>query len=100
MDAPRTAPVWRIVVGWCVIALLGFILVHSLIEGDVVWGKSVKVHYTRSRDPGVYWLTIAFQSLILGILTYSSLKIKPETKEPPKPDPTPRDWMGNPLDRN
>jgi hypothetical protein len=99
MNTARTAPLWRIVVGWCTIALLGLILIHGLIEGDVVWGKSVKVHYTRSRDPAAYWFTIAFQTFVLGFITHALLKTKPEIKEPPKPDLTPRDWMGNPVDR-
>lgn len=99
MPEPKTIPRWKIGLWIVMAALLLAWIGDSLIEGEVVMGKS-HTHYLRRENPGGYWFGIAFYSVILGILIHALLTSKPHPKKPPQPlDLTPRDWMGNPLDR-
>ena len=99
MDAPKTVSRWRIVLWGSFAAFYLWMLVHSLIVGEVVIPKSHD-HFQRSREPGGYWFGIAFYAAIAAFLIHCLLTTKPHPRQPPKPpDLTPRDWMGNPLDR-
>lgn len=99
IDDRKTAPLWRIVLGWGGAAIYGLLIILCLSQGYVVVGKHEKVQYTRSHEPAMYWLVIALYLLVFGIVIHSLVNTKPTVAAPTKPDLTPRDWMGNPLNR-
>lgn len=99
MSDPKTVSRWKIGLWIGMAGLLLGMVAYGLIEGEVVIGRHHD-HYLRSREPGGYWFGIAFYATLTGILIYSLLKAKPHPRTPRQPpDLTPRDWMGNPLDR-
>ncbi len=91
---------WRLIVAWVLVVVLAAIWISFFADGYVVAGRS-KIHYTRSADPVVYWLIMLWYGGMTGYFAYCLVrtKIAPPPSAVVEPDRTPRDWMGNPLDR-
>lgn len=100
MAEEKTSPLSRIVFGWVGTLLFAAIIAYSLIDGDVALGRHSRIHFLRAKDPLAYWLTESFYIVLLGCSVYYLARVKRAVAaKPVEPDPTPRDWMGNPVEK-